>query len=94
MPDTAAFGEPAPAPPTVGVTSLEQVVDNLRLWVFGLIAAVATLYLTFGAVRLMTANGKPEEIEKGWSSIRSAMIGYAFAIFSPVVVTIVGSWLV
>jgi hypothetical protein len=92
MPDTAAFGEPVP--PTVGVTSLDEVVENLRLWVFGLIAAVATLYLTLGAVRLMTANGKPEDIEKGWSAIRSAMIGYAFAIFSPVVVTIVGSWLV
>ncbi len=83
---------PAPSAPTVGVTSLQQVIDNIRVWLFGLLVAVATLFLTIGGVRLMWANGDPGEAEKGKAALRSAAIGYGLALLAPLIVTIVGSW--
>jgi hypothetical protein len=83
---------PDPTAPTVGVTSLQQVIDNIRVWLFGLLVAVATLFLTIGGVRLMWANGDPGEAEKGKAALRSAAIGYGLALLAPLIVTIVGGW--
>jgi succinate dehydrogenase/fumarate reductase cytochrome b subunit len=90
--DTAAYAAPPAAPPTVGVSSLDQVINNIRVWLFGLLVAVATLFLTIGGVRLMWANGDPGEAEKGKAALRSAAIGYGLALLAPLIVTIVGSW--
>jgi hypothetical protein len=83
---TAFAGTPTP------VDSIGTVVSNLRLWLLGILAAVATLYLTIGGLRYMTANGDPGEIEKAKQSFKSAALGYGLALLAPLLVTIVTSW--
>jgi Type IV secretion system pilin len=68
--------------------SVEQVVDNLRNWLVGILAGLATLYLTLGAVRYVMAGGDPGEVERAKTAFRSAGIGYALALLAPLVVTI------
>jgi hypothetical protein len=92
---TVGYAAPTPdpnAPPTPTVTSLDQVVNNIRAWLFGILLAVATLFLTIGGLRLMWANGDPGEAEKGKAALKSAAIGYCLALLAPLIVTIVGSW--
>jgi len=93
---SAAFADPGvllAAPPTP-VSDLGQVVDNIRTWLFTILVGVATLFATLGAVRLLAANGDPVEVEKGKSALKSAALGYGLAILAPLLVTIVGGWLV
>jgi hypothetical protein len=86
---TAAYAaDPTPA----GPSSLVAVIDNIRGWLFGLLVAVATLFLTVGGVRLMWANGDPGEAEKGKAALKNAAVGYALALLAPLIVTIVASW--
>ena len=82
--DTAVVAAP---PQTV-----EQVVDNVRLWLLGIIAAVATFFATVGGLRIMASNGDPGEHEKGKTALKSAAIGYLLALLAPLLVTIVGGW--
>ena len=74
------------APPT-----LSTVIDSLRVWVVGLLAALATLFLTIGGVRYMLAGGDPSQVERAKSSLKSAAVGYALAALSPLLVTILQS---
>lgn len=91
--DSAAFAAEPGAPVLLAApANLEAVVENLRLWLFGLLVGVATLFLTLGSVRLIAANGDPTEAEKGKSALKSAALGYALALLAPLIVTIVGSW--
>lgn len=85
----AVEDEPAePAVPTV--TSVDQVIDNVRLWLLGILAAWATLCLTVGFIRY--TSGDPGEVEKGKTALRSAAIGYLGALLAPLLVTIIGQW--
>lgn len=68
--------------------SVGQVVDNLRNWLVGILAGLATLYLTVGGVRYVMAGGDPGEVERAKTAFRSAGIGYALALLAPLVVTI------
>jgi hypothetical protein len=87
----AVEDEPAePAVPTV--TSVDQVIDNVRLWLLGILAAWATLCLTVGFIRY--TSGDPGEVEKGKLALRNAAIGYAGALLAPLLVTIIGQWVV
>jgi len=81
-------GVPLAAPDTSG---LAHVIDNLRAWIMGILAAVATLYLTIGGVRYLTAGGDPTEVEKAKSAFKSAGIGYALAFLAPVLLTMLQS---
>ena len=72
--------------------TVEQVVDNVRLWLLGIIAAVATFFATVGGLRIMASNGDPGEHEKGKTALKSAAIGYLLALLAPLLVTIVGGW--
>ena len=81
-------GTPIAAPDTSG---LAHVIDNLRAWIMGILAAVATLYLTIGGVRYLTAGGDPTEVEKAKSAFKSAAIGYALAFLAPVLLTMLQS---
>jgi hypothetical protein len=72
--------------------SLTQVVDRIRLWVIGILVAVASLFLTVGGLRYAAANGDPGEVEKAKLALRSAAVGYALAMLAPLFVTIVGQW--
>ncbi|WP_213454659.1 pilin [Rhizomonospora bruguierae] len=87
-PGTAYAAEPAPV--VLAAESITQVVDNIRIWLLGILAAWATLCLTVGFLRY--TSGEPGEVEKGKLAFRSAAIGYAGALLAPLLVTIVGEW--
>jgi hypothetical protein len=90
---SAAHAAQPAAPGTVlAADSIEAVVNNIRVWLMALLGAVATLFLTVGGLRLMWANGDPGEAEKGKAALKSAAIGYALALLSPLIVTVVAGW--
>ncbi len=68
--------------------SVEQVLENVRGWVVGIRALLATVFLTIGGVRYILGSGDPGEIEKAKVAFRSACVGYALAILAPLVVTV------
>lgn len=70
------------------VTSLDQVLTNIRNWIMGLLALVATVFLTLGGVRYLLANGDPGEVEKAKGSFRNAALGYLLAALAPVIVDV------
>jgi len=81
----------AAEPGTVlAVESIDQVVNNIRLWLVGILASWATLCLTVGFLRY--TSGEPGEVEKGKLALRSAAIGYAGALLAPLLVTIIAKW--
>jgi len=71
--------------------SLEQVIDNLRNFLIGLLVGLATLFLTVGGVRYLSADGDPGEVERAKKSLRNAAIGYGLATLAPVIVTVLKS---
>jgi hypothetical protein len=67
---------------------LTTVIDNLRTWAKGILAAVATLFLTIGGVRYLLAGGNPRAVEaKG--AIKNAVIGYVLAAVAPAILGVV-----
>ena len=80
---------PAAAADETGTQRLTTIIGNATGWLIGILAAVATLFLTIGGVRYVLAGGDPGEIEKAKGSFRSAILGYALAALAPVVVVIV-----
>ena len=72
-------------------TSISQVISNTTLWIVGILAGLATLFLTLGGVRYLMAGGDPAEVEKAKTALRSAAIGYGLAILAPVIVTVLKS---
>ncbi len=74
-----------------GTTSIAQVISNTTAWVVGILAAVATLFLTIGGLRYLMAGGDPAEVEKAKTALKSAAIGYGLAILAPVIVTVLKS---
>ncbi|NGM14249.1 MULTISPECIES: pilin [Micromonospora] len=90
VPHVAWAAEPAPV--VLAAESIQQVANNIRAWLVGILVAVATLFLTVGGLRYLAANGDPGEVEKAKLALRSAAIGYALALLAPLFVTIVGSW--
>ena len=83
----------AAAPPAAAASapSLSGVVSNLTNWIVGILAGVATLFLTLGGLRYLTAGGDPGQVEKAKTALKSAAIGYALAILAPLLVSIVTS---
>lgn len=79
-----ASATPAAAAPA----DINAVIDSIRLWLAGLLAGLATLFLTVGGVRYLAANGNPRAAEDGKAAIRSALVGYAIAALSPLLVDI------
>ena len=79
----------AATPAILAVNDLPTVIDRSTAWLVGILAAVATLFLTIGGVRYVLAGGDPGEVEKAKSAFRSAIIGYALAALAPIVVQIV-----
>jgi hypothetical protein len=77
------------SPAALAATDLNTVIDNLKLWLTGLLASLATVFLITGAARYVMAGGDPIKHEKAKTAISSAGLGYAFALFAPVVVTII-----
>lgn len=71
--------------------SLNSVIGALRLWLVGILAGLATLYLTIGGIRYLTAGGDPAEVERAKIALRSALWGYALAALAPLLVSILQS---
>ncbi len=84
------FAAPAFAAPAGG-PSLNTVIDNLRNWLVGILAAAATLFLTVGGLRYLAAGGDPGQVEKAKTALKSAAVGYALAILAPLLVSILAS---
>ncbi|MGY1876397.1 pilin [Nocardia gipuzkoensis] len=81
-----------PGPPVLAIaSSLDQVLDNLRNWLIGILAALATVCLTVAGARYLIGAGDPAEMEKAKSAFRAACLGYALAMLAPVIVTVLKS---
>lgn len=87
------LGTAAPAMADTGkqvlaVADIPTVVGNVRNWLVGILAAVATLFLTIGGVRYVISGGNPGEIEKAKSAFKAAAVGYCLAVLAPIFMTI------
>ena len=71
--------------------SVGQVLDNIRNWIIGILAGLATVFLTIGAARYVMAGGDPAEVERARAAFRSAAFGYALAVLAPLIVQILKS---
>lgn len=74
----------AAAEPALAAATLKQAIDNLRNWLVGLLATIATLFLTVGGLRMLLAGGDPGEVGKARNALKFAALGYAIAILAPV----------
>ena len=90
-----AAAAPTAGIPIAGMTeavalagSVEELLTNIRTWIVGVLAALATVFLTIGGVRYVMGGGDPGEIEKAKSAFRSAGFGYALAALAPLVVEV------
>jgi hypothetical protein len=88
---TAAAAAPALAAAPPGPHDLPTIVHNLTVWIVGILAGVATLFLTVGGVRYLMAGGDPAEVERAKSALKSAAFGYALAVLAPVLLQVVQS---
>lgn len=83
-----------PAPARAGsagllaVKTLPEVIDGLKTWIAGILAAVATLFLMIGGLRYMTAAGDPAVVEQAKGSFKAALTGYALAVLAPVILQV------
>lgn len=68
--------------------SVDDVLNNVRNWIMGILALLATVFLTIGGVRYVLANGDPGEVEKAKQAFKSAGFGYGLAALAPLVVEI------
>jgi hypothetical protein len=85
----AVSGSPAIADPP---TSLTEVITRITAWLVGIAAGLATLFLTYGAVRYLSAGGDPGSVEKAKTALRSAALGYGLALLAPLVVTVLNTF--
>src|SRR2546428_3549809 len=69
-------------------TDVNGVLDSLRNWIAGVLAALATLFLTVGGVRYLVAAGNQRSLEEGKAAIRSALVGYGLAALAPMFIDI------
>src|SRR5689334_21831839 len=75
----------APAPQVLAAKTIPEVIDGLKLWIMGILAAVASLFLVVGALRYMTAGGDPAQAEQVKGNFKAALAGYALAVLAPVI---------
>lgn len=68
--------------------SVDQVLTNVRNWVMGILAGLATVFLSIGGVRYVMGGGDPGEIEKAKTAFKAAGIGYGLAALAPLIVTV------
>ncbi len=76
-------------PAHAATPDLQTVLNNLRFWIAGLLATLATLFLSIGGLLYLTAAGNTRRIEQAKDAIRSAIVGYIFAGLAPLVVEII-----
>ncbi|GGP12271.1 pilin [Nonomuraea glycinis] len=69
-------------------SDLNSVLNNLRNWMIGLLAGLATLMLTIGGLRYLVAGGDPGEVQKAKGALKAAAFGYALAVLAPLFVSV------
>ena len=84
----AGGGDPLAVGPALAVNDFPTVVNNATKWVVGILATLATFFLTLGGARYMAAGGDPAEVERAKGALRSAGIGYGLALLAPVFLAI------
>src|SRR5215467_4993827 len=87
----AVYAAPVMAATDPNTAKLNTIITNLTAWIVGILAGVATLFLTVGGLRYLSAGGDPAEVEKAKTALKSAAIGYGLAILAPVIVTVLRS---
>lgn len=70
------------------VPSVEALLTNIRNWIMGILALVATTFVTIGGVRYLLANGDPGEVEKAKGAFRNAAFGFLLAAAAPIIVDV------
>ncbi|CAM3384195.1 TrbC/VIRB2 family protein [Kibdelosporangium persicum] len=68
--------------------SVTTVLNNVRNWIMGILAGLATVFLSIGGVRYVMGGGEPGEVEKAKTAFKSAGWGYGLAALAPLVVEI------
>ena len=86
---TAALADASGPIHLLAANSLPTVVNNLRNWLMGILAAVATLFLVLAGVYWATAGGDTAQVEKAKSALKNALIGYGLAVLAPVLLQVV-----
>jgi hypothetical protein len=84
---SSAYADPPPPAPSVP-SSVDVVLTNIRNWIMGILAGLATVFLTIGGVRYVLAGGDPGEVERAKTAFKSAGWGYGLAALAPLVVSI------
>ncbi|QOC89687.1 pilin [Micromonospora craniellae] len=84
----AAHADPGAAV-DLAANSLPAVITNLRMWIMGILAALATLFLVLAGVYWATAGGDPSQVEKAKLALRNALVGYGLAVLAPVLLQVV-----
>jgi hypothetical protein len=72
----------------LAVATVDQTIANITHWIVGLLAGLATLFLTVGGLRYLMAGGDMGEVEKAKGALKSAAIGYILAVLAPVLVDV------
>jgi hypothetical protein len=85
---TTLLAPSAAAATVTALNDLPTVIDNLRNTIVGLLAGLATLFLTIGGVLYLFAGGDPEQVSKAKNALKSAAIGYAVAVLAPILLTL------
>jgi hypothetical protein len=92
----AAGALPAAAAPAGGVlaavSSLNQVINSITVWLVGLLGGLATLLATVGGVRYLLGAGDPGEVMKAKETLKYAAVGYSVAVLAPLLVIILKSF--
>jgi hypothetical protein len=73
------------AAPPMAVKTLPEVINSLRLWVMGILTAIATLFLVVAGLRYLSAGGDPAAVEQAKGGFKAALTGYALAVLAPVI---------
>jgi hypothetical protein len=88
---TAHAADPPATPNLQLATSIDQVFNNIRNWLMGVLVGGAVVLFTLGGWRYLMGAGDPEEIHKAKIAFRSGAVGFGLAALAPLVVAILES---
>jgi len=71
---------------------LQEFLENLALWIFYIVIALAIIFILVAAIGFLTAGGNPEKIEKARSQLIYALIAVAVAVLAWGLVTFVAGF--
>jgi len=60
-------------------TDLGGIIVNITNWVLGFVAILAVLFLIWGGLQYLTAQGNEEQVEKAKNTITYALLGLVVA---------------